>query len=466
MPPVENRRGLTAEPPLALVSITLIESTDLKILLISINYAPEPTGIGPYVTSLARGLHRLGHQVEVITGIPHYPSWTNESGFSKLFQRENDRGVGVLRLRHYVPPGGIGARRLLMEASFAFGVLFGPWRSPDVVVAVSPPLLAAGAVVLRTRFFGDGASRIVIWTQDLYTRGMQELSSGSEGAASVAALVEGGVLRAADSVIVIDDRFRAFVEDQLHVSPGRISVHRNWVHLRRPTMQISRERMREVLGWGERPVALHAGSMGEKQGLEILIEAARQAQRSGDETLFVLMGQGSQRSKIQALGAGCPNLMVLDPLPDAQFQAALAAADILLVCERPGVKEMALPSKLTSYFMAGRPVVASTHPEGTTAHLLREAGAGQLVQPGDASGILEAVSSMVGSLRADELGRAGRAFAEAHMLEEAAVAAMEQRITGEPTTRAGRARVAAALLPTAVVVIATIAVFMRGHRTQ
>jgi hypothetical protein len=44
-------------------------------LFIGINYAPEPTGIGPYTTGMAEGLARRGWGVDVITGFPHYPWW-------------------------------------------------------------------------------------------------------------------------------------------------------------------------------------------------------------------------------------------------------------------------------------------------------------------------------------------------------------------------------------------------------
>ena len=47
-----------------------------KVLLVGINYAPEPTGIAPYTTGLAKALARYADEVRVLTGRPHYPHWT------------------------------------------------------------------------------------------------------------------------------------------------------------------------------------------------------------------------------------------------------------------------------------------------------------------------------------------------------------------------------------------------------
>ena len=58
------------------------------------------------------------------------------------------------------------------------------------------------------------------------------------------------------------------------------------------------------------------------------------------------------------------------------FQVALSAADFLLVNELPGVKDMAVPSKLTSYFNAGVPVVAATDDGSVTAAEIATSGGG------------------------------------------------------------------------------------------
>ena len=52
---------------------------------------------------------------------------------------------------------------------------------------------------------------------------------------------------------------------------------------------------------------------------------------------------------------------------------------MLLVHERSTVRDMSLPSKLTSYFAAGRPVVAMVRRDSATAAELERSGAGMVV---------------------------------------------------------------------------------------
>jgi glycosyltransferase involved in cell wall biosynthesis len=74
--------------------------------------------------------------------------------------------------------------------------------------------------------------------------------------------------------------------------------------------------------------------------------------------------------------------------------AALKAADILLVNEKPGVAEMSIPSKLTSYFQSGTPVLAATSPESNAALEVRDSKAGIVVDGGDPERLVQAAVSL------------------------------------------------------------------------
>ena len=72
----------------------------------------------------------------------------------------------------------------------------------------------------------------------------------------------------------------------------------------------------------------------------------------------------------------------------------MAVADVLLVNERRTVVDMALPSKLTSYFVAGRPVLAAVTDDGTTAQEIRRANGGLVVSPEDADALVDGVLAL------------------------------------------------------------------------
>jgi len=131
--------------------------------------------------------------------------------------------------------------------------------------------------------------------------------------------------------------------------------------------------------------------MGAKQGLENVVDAARLAQERNERVQFVLVGDGSERQKLIERAAGLTHVTFVDPLQPDEFLLALAAADVLIVNEKVGVSEMAVPSKLTSYFSAGRPIVAATDPEGITASEVLDAAAGVVVDAGNPVALLDAV---------------------------------------------------------------------------
>jgi glycosyltransferase involved in cell wall biosynthesis len=109
---------------------------------------------------------------------------------------------------------------------------------------------------------------------------------------------------------------------------------------------------------------------------------------------FILVGDGGERRKLVELASGISRLSFVPPLDDEQYRLALAAADVLLVNEKTGVSAMAVPSKLTAYFDASRPVVAATDPDGITASEVTAAGAGVVVPAGEPGRLLDAVMAI------------------------------------------------------------------------
>ena len=225
------------------------------------------------------------------------------------------------------------------------------------------------------------------------------------------ARLEGALLSRADGIAVVHQQFAAPLAD-LGVDPARITTIPNWSHIAPATGD--RAATRRGFGWrDDEVIALHAGNMGVKQGLENVVEAAREADATGAPVRFVLLGTGNQRARLEALGAGIDRLDFLDPLPDGRFPDALAAADVLVVNEAATVAEMSAPSKLTSYFSSGRPVVAASWPRSAASAELARADAGPRVDPGVPAALLDAIlTTAADPAAASSAGARGRAYAE------------------------------------------------------
>lgn len=390
------------------------DRSGLRVTIIGLNYAPELTGIAPYTAGLAEGLARRGNEAYVITGFPHYPQWEVAAGYGGYSQEEELRGVSVLRVGHYVPRRPTSGRRLLMELQFGVRALFSPWESPDVLVLVSPALFATALLTLRAKLTRVPAC---VWVQDIYSLGVAETGAGSRAARAVA-VVERFALRAASRVVVIHDRFRRYLSTELGVAAGSIDVVRNWSHVDAGVGSRD-DAMRARLGWKpDDIIVLHAGNMGAKQGLLNVVRASQLAEERASRVKFVLLGDGNAREALEKEG---PNsrLQFLDPLPDGEFEAALASADILLVNERPGLTEMCVPSKLTSYFSTGLPVIGAVDDGSITADELRAAGAGPIVDPTRPIDLLHAAEELAQDPQAASASGASAREYRAAVLAEA-----------------------------------------------
>lgn len=405
-----------------------------NILIIGINYRPETTGIAPYTSDMAEHLAASGHRVTVITGFAHYPAWHLEPGEHRTRAVESPGGVRVLRRRHYVPRSQSAIRRAAYEASFLLhGALSRPER-PDVVFGVIPSLSGG----LLARYFAARAhAPYGLIFQDLMAPAARQ--SGIGGGSRVAGMtsrLERWATARARTVAIASDNFRQYLTE-IGVDESRIFDLPNWSHLGVPTAD--RAATRDRLGWSaDQTVVLHAGNMGLKQGLDQVVEAARRADALRAPVLFVLMGDGSQRAALEAQATGIERLRFLPFQPEADVPNILDAADLFLVSERATVIDMSLPSKLTSYFAAGRPIIAAVPAQGSTVREVLHAGAGVVVPIGDAAALNSAVAQLHEDLdEAARMGAAGRAYARS-ALDLASARARIDRLLEETIGAPGR----------------------------
>ena len=175
------------------------------VLILGINYAPEHTGIAPYTAAMSRGLARRGFSPRVITTHPHYPDWKVKPGYGQWSLSEQIDAVDVRRLRHYVPNPPKGVRRLASEVTFGARAAGANWGSADAIVLVSPAMISSAMAALKAKL-SRPATPLIVWVQDLYAQGMAETGQGRR-AARILAMIEGRLLRSADRVVVIHDRF-------------------------------------------------------------------------------------------------------------------------------------------------------------------------------------------------------------------------------------------------------------------
>lgn len=401
----------------------------MKIVLSSLNFAPELTGIGKYSGEMAEALVSRGHEVVVVCAHPYYPHWQRAAGYPALGWRiERPRpGLTVVRCPLYVPGRPSGLRRLLHLASFAAAALpvmlaLSLWR-PALVFAVVPALFTAPAALLCARLAG---ARAWLHVQDFELDAAFELGMlRGTWLRRVVGAVERRVLRGFDHVSTISRRMlRQLASKGVPLDQGRLLP--NWVNLTAVRPLPRAGGLRASLGIGEdQVVCLFSGTMNRKQGLPVLLQAMDLLQRR--DVVLVLCGSGEVRGVLQAAAAGRTDVRLLELQPAERLNELLNMADIHLLPQLAGAADLVMPSKLSGMLASGRPVIAAAMPGTEIARAVE--GRGLRVAPGDAGGFARAIASLADDpAQRAQLGLAARAYAEQALGLDGLLARLEQAL--------------------------------------
>lgn len=409
-------------------SCPMSRSRRLKILIVGLNYAPEMVGIAVYTSGLAEALVRRGHIVEVVAGKPYYPSWSVPEAFLGGWQRKSvENGVALTRVAHYVPKHPSGAKRLLHHFTFALSslvpALFAARRlRPDIVLTVAPSLIAAPVAKLAAAISG---AKCWLHIQDFEVEAAMAtgLISKNNASARAARWFELKVLSLFDRVSSISPAMcRKLIEKG--VSSVHVTEFRNWADVAaiRPLQTMSPYRA----AWGINVphVVLYSGNIANKQGIEIVVAAARRLQHRKD-LMFVVCGEGPNRANLEAQAADLDSVQFRDLQPTERLGDLLGMASVHLLPQLAGAADLVLPSKLTNMLASGRPVVATAHAGTGLAGEVE--GCGLIVAPGDDAAFAAAIERLIDDSTARiRLGAAARRRAEERWEREAIISGLER----------------------------------------
>jgi len=385
----------------------------MRILIYGLNYAPELTGIGKYTGEMCAWLVSRGHEVRAVTAPPYYPEWRVLKGYSSIFYRtEEIEGVRVTRCPLWVPTRPTGAKRILHLLSFAASSLPAAlvqgfsWR-PDIVLTVEPAFFCAPGALLLARLSG---AKVWLHVQDFEMDAAFDMGIVKSGLAKRAAMAfERWVTRRFDRVSTISERMLEKLSSK-GVERSNSVLFPNWVDTGRIYPLGRRSALRDEFKISDgNVVILYSGNMGEKQGLDIILEAARELKAKKD-ILFILCGDGVARERLEASSKGAGNIRFMSLQPVERLNELLNAADIHLLPQRADVADLVMPSKLLGMYSSGRPVVATARAGTQVAEVVRKCGV--VVEPGNAAALAGALSSLAENPeRREKLGQAAREFA-------------------------------------------------------
>ncbi|MGD0217876.1 MAG: WcaI family glycosyltransferase [Desulfobaccales bacterium] len=407
----------------------------MRLLIHGMNYAPELLGIGRYTGELGTYLAARAHQVTVLTAAPYYPQWRVQEDYRpQRWRREWLDGVEVLRAPQYVPARVSGLGRLLQECSFDASCLYWwstcllerPW---DAMVAVCPPMTSGLVPGLLARRLGIP---LVIHVQDLQLDAARELGILRQPLLlEVLTWLELRLLRQARKVTTISRSMAARLAAK-GVAASRLQVLPNWADLDKVRPGPRLNALRRELGLTSETVVLYAGNLGEKQGLEVILEAAALT-RSKPSIRYLIAGEGAarERIKLRAQDLGLDNVTFLPLQLNSRLPLLLAAADLHLVVQRREAADLVMPSKLTNIMAAGRPFIATAARATELGRVTTESRAGLLVPPEDGRALAQAVLALAQDPGArKEMGIRARRYAEAFWDRERILGQWEELLKG------------------------------------
>lgn len=371
----------------------------MKILVYGINYSPELTGIGKYTGEMVEWMARQGHEVRVITAPPYYPEWQVDEHYSSWRYRREEGAATVWRCPLYVPKQPSTLKRLIHLGSFALSSFFPlmaqrRWK-PDRIIGVVPTLFCTPGMRLLGKLSG---ARTLLHIQDYEVDAMLGLGMAGKGrggkVAKLASAFERSSLHNVDYVSTISRSMMNKAQEK-GVAAEKVIFFPNWSEVARfrDVTAVEAAALREQLGLPEaKKIILYSGNIGEKQGLENVIDAAEQLRDQPWQ--FVIVGQGGGKARLQKMAQerGLQNITFLPLQPYEALPALLKMADCHLVVQKRGAADAVLPSKLTNILAVGGNAVitAEAHTElGQLCDTLP--GIAVCVEP-------ESVSALVGGI--------------------------------------------------------------------
>ena len=382
----------------------------MRITFVNRYFHPDISATSQLLTELTEDLDARGESVTVITGNTSYLT------AQRLPAHDRHRGIRIERVGFTNFGRSRMVGRLVDYLSFWICALWTAIRLKDqecLVVLSDPPILSFFATIVR--FFKPVTT--VCWLQDIFPDIAVRAGVIREGlVAKVLRTMATWSLRQMDQIIVIghcmERRLLSF-----GLPAETIANIPNWadgslIH------SIPREENAFATRHGlqDRFVVMYSGNHGLVHDFGGLAQLVR-ATRSVPGMCFCFVGEGAWKNTLMQMSQAeaWPHVIFLPYQPKAELESSLSAADVHLVSLRAGMEGLCVPSKLYGVLATGRPVLFIGPSDCEAAEIIREAGCGSSVVPGDTAAAIKALLSFYRDRALlEKQGRAAREYFDRH----------------------------------------------------
>ncbi|MEJ5994815.1 glycosyltransferase family 4 protein [Pedobacter sp. Du54] len=390
----------------------------MRILLLHQYFLEQDDPGGSRFNELTAQWCELGHEVTVIAGMMHYNGNEKRDVYKGKYFVNNKQGkVNVWRthVSESYNAGFVG--RLWGYFSFVFSALWaGLFKvngKYDIILVTSPPLFIGitGYLLSRLKRVPFVFEIRDLWPESAIDTGVVT----NKWIIKLAYALEGFIYKKAKKINVLTPAFKKTLIEKKGVAQDKIIFIPNAAdfslsdHLL-DTFDVAS--FREKQGWTGRFVVTYVGAHGVANHLDQVLETADLMRNTN--LLFVLIGQGMQKRKLQELAEtiNLTNVAFLDPVPKAEVFEYIFASDMgASVLKNVDTFKTVYSNKTFDYMACKKPIFMAI--DGVSRELVEEANAGVFVQPEDANDFAAKIRLYMNNPELiNEQGEAGYLFAK------------------------------------------------------
>ena len=286
---------------------------------------------------------------------------------------------------------------------------------PEAVLSGNTPTDSQAHLLKATH---DEGGRFISWVQDFYGIAVDRLVRKKLGPLGLPIgayyrWLDRRILRASDHTVAITEDFVPLLIEE-GVDRRQISTIPNWAILDEIPPRPKDNAWSRQHGLHDKFVFLYTGTLGMKHNPGLLSSLAIEFRRHPDVRIVIVSeGPGADWLRTETARLGLDNLVLLPYQPFQTLPDMLAVGDVLLAILEPEAGVFSVPSKVLSYFCAGRPMLLAMPRENLAARLATGAGAAAVVDPENQREWITAALRLQGDAKSRErMGRAARMFAE------------------------------------------------------
>ncbi len=394
--------------------------TKMRILILTQYYYPETFPS----TSIAEGLARLGHEVDVLTGKPNYGFAVAPKEYDHI-NHEVHNGVNIYRVKHHKRKNGVlsliwnylsfskASQRRLRRTKKKYDVVYGFNFSPIVSLEGAGDFAKKQGIPYLIHVFD-------LWPESvLVTGAMSEKSVFYKSLLRVSK----NIYSEADAFLLSSPGFASYLK-------GPIGTNKKCITCYQPVDEGEPSDLSSPFGEGEKAI-VYCGNLGRMQELDKYIEAISLLPSDLKCTLHII-GDGGKRKELEEEA----RKLNLDGKVFFHSHLAFEEAaryrrnsflNIVTLKSTQSIVSETVPSKLLVALSDARPIIATISGDG--AKMLRDSGGSFLPAPTPndiAKAILQANSLSKDEL--NEMGTKNRKYYEENLSSEKVLGVIESTL--------------------------------------